>query len=45
MWFKIARILGKEISVKRETKLVAGMTDIEKDEAQRLAAEWWLKYE
>ena len=45
MWFKIARILGKETSVKRETKLVAGMTETEKNEAQRLAAEWWLKYE
>jgi len=45
MWFKIARVLGKQIGPKRETKLVAGMTDSEKVEAQRLAAEWWLKYE
>ena len=45
MWFKIARILGREIGAKQETKLVAGMSASEKDEAQRLAAEWWLSYE
>ena len=45
MWFKIAQILGQNVSAKREIRLTAGMTPNEIDEAQRLAAEWWLQFE
>ena len=45
MWFKIAKVLGKNLSLKKESQLIARMSDMEIDEAQRLAAEWWIKYE
>ena len=45
MWLKIAKVLGKGISLKREAQLVATLTIAEIDEAQGLAAEWWIKYQ
>ncbi len=45
MWLKIAKILGKDLSLKRESRLVSTMTAAEIEEAQSLAAEWWIKYQ
>ncbi|SVD32317.1 uncharacterized protein METZ01_LOCUS385171 [marine metagenome] len=43
MWFKIARVLGQELSVKKEARLKRTMTEEEILEAQRLATEWWMR--
>jgi TPR repeat protein len=45
MWFKIAKILGKDLSLKKEARLIARMSVTEIDEAQRQAAEWWIKFQ
>ena len=43
MWFKIAKVLGQELSLKKEARLERTMTEEEMQEAQRLAAEWWMR--
>ena len=42
MWFKIAKVLGQELSLKKEARLQRTMTEEEMLEAQRLATEWWM---
>ena len=36
---------GKKSQSQKESKLISRMSNMEIDEAQRLAAEWWIKYE
>jgi len=43
MWFKIARVLGQELSLRKEARLERTMTQGEILEAQRLATEWWMR--
>ena len=43
MWFKIAKVLGQELSSNKEARLERTMTQEEILEAQRLATEWWMR--
>ena len=45
MWFKIAKVLGRDLSLKKEVSLKSGMTPEQVAESQRLATEWWMKHQ
>ena len=45
MWFKVAKVLGQNLSIAREEKLKSNMTLEEASESQRLATEWWMTHQ
>ena len=45
MWFKIAKVLGRDLSLEKEAKLRSGMTSEQVTESQRLATEWWMNHQ
>ena len=45
MWFKIAKVLGRDLSLEKEAKLRSGMTSEQVTESQRLATEWWMTHQ
>ena len=45
MWFKIAKVLGRDLSLKKEVRLKSGMTPEQVAESHRLATEWWMNHQ
>ena len=45
MWFKVAKVLGQNLSVAKEERLKGNMTSEEAAESQRLATEWWMTHQ
>ena len=45
MWFKVAKVLGQNLSIEKEERIKSNMTTEEAAESQRLAAEWWMTHQ
>ena len=45
MWFKIAKVLGQNLSIAKEERLKSDLTSEEAAESQRLATEWWMAHQ
>ena len=45
MWFKVAKVLGQNLSIAKEERLKSNMTLEEAAESQRLATEWWMTHQ